>query len=44
MLGDGLATMAAGFIGGPANTTYSENTAVLAATGNYNPASCALQR
>ncbi|MDD3335014.1 MAG: uracil-xanthine permease family protein [Eubacteriales bacterium] len=37
MLGDGLATMAAGFLGGPANTTYSENTAVLAATGNYNP-------
>lgn len=39
MLGDGLATVFAGFIGGPANTTYSENTAVLAATGNYNPAS-----
>lgn len=39
MLGDGLATIAAGLIGGPANTTYSENTAVLAATGNYNPAS-----
>lgn len=39
MLGDGLATIFAGFIGGPANTTYSENTAVLAATGNYNPAS-----
>ena len=39
MLGDGLATMVAGCIGGPANTTYSENTAVLAATGNYNPAS-----
>lgn len=39
LLGDGLATMAAGFMGGPANTTYSENTAVLAATGNYNPAS-----
>lgn len=38
MLGDGLATVFAGFIGGPANTTYSENTAVLAATGNYNPA------
>ncbi len=38
MLGDGLATMAAGFMGGPSNTTYSENTAVLAATGNYNPA------
>lgn len=39
MLGDGLATIAAGFVGGPANTTYSENTAVLAATGNYNPTS-----
>ena len=37
MLGDGLATVLAGCIGGPANTTYSENTAVLAATGNYNP-------
>ena len=37
MAGDGLATMVAGFLGGPANTTYSENTAVLAATGNYNP-------
>ena len=42
MLGDGLATMAAGLFGGPANTTYSENTAVLAATGNYNPASLRL--
>ena len=42
MLGDGLATMAAGFLGGPPNTTYSENTAVLAATGNYNPASLRL--
>ena len=39
MLGDGLATMFAGLVGGPPNTTYSENTAVLAATGNYNPAS-----
>ncbi len=39
MLGDGLATVFAGFVGGPPNTTYSENTAVLAATGNYNPAS-----
>ena len=39
LLGDGLATVFAGFIGGPANTTYSENTAVLAATGNYNPTS-----
>ena len=38
LLGDGLATMLAGAIGGPANTTYSENTGVLAATKNYNPA------
>lgn len=38
LLGDGLATMFAGFIGGPANTTYSENTGVLATTKNYNPA------
>lgn len=39
LLGDGLGTVFAGLVGGPANTTYSENTAVLAATGNYNPAS-----
>jgi uracil permease len=38
LLGDGLATVLAGLIGGPANTTYSENTGVLAVTGNYNPA------
>ena len=38
LLGDGLATMVAGFFGGPCNTTYSENTGVLASTGNYNPA------
>ncbi|MGI6200210.1 MAG: uracil-xanthine permease family protein [Christensenellales bacterium] len=37
LLGDGLATMVAGVLGGPANTTYSENTGVLAATKNYNP-------
>jgi uracil permease len=37
LLGDGLATLVAGFFGGPANTTYSENTGVLAATKNYNP-------
>lgn len=37
LLGDGIATMFAGAIGGPANTTYSENTGVLAATKNYNP-------
>ena len=37
LLGDGLATVAAGFIGGPCNTTYGENTAVLSITNNYNP-------
>lgn len=37
LLGDGLATIFAGLIGGPANTTYSENTGVLATTKNYNP-------
>lgn len=37
LLGDGVATIVAGFVGGPANTTYSENTGVLAATKNYNP-------
>jgi len=38
LLGDGLATMFAGVLGGPANTTYGENTGVLAITQNYNPA------
>ncbi|QNM15442.1 MULTISPECIES: uracil-xanthine permease family protein [Fusobacterium] len=38
LLGDGLATIAAGFIGGPANTTYGENTGVLAVTKVYDPA------
>ncbi len=37
MLGDGLATVFAGLIGGPANTTYSENTGVLAVTKVYDP-------
>ncbi len=37
LLGDGLATLVAGIFGGPPNTTYSENTGVLAATKNYNP-------
>lgn len=37
LLGDGLATMFSGLIGGPPNTTYSENTGVLAVTKNYNP-------
>ena len=38
LLGDGLATMAAGLLGGPANTTYGENTGVLAVTKVYDPA------
>lgn len=38
LLGDGLATIAAGFLGGPANTTYGENTGVLAVTKVYDPA------
>ncbi len=38
LIGDGIATMLAGTIGGPPNTTYSENTGVLAVTRNYNPA------
>lgn len=37
LLGDGLATMFSAFIGGPANTTYGENTGVLAITKNYDP-------
>jgi uracil permease len=37
LIGDGVATMFAGLIGGPANTTYGENTGVLAVTKNYNP-------
>ena len=37
VLGDGIATMVSGLIGGPANTTYGENTAVLSITKNYNP-------
>lgn len=37
LLGDGLASAFAGVVGGPANTTYGENTGVLAITKNYNP-------
>lgn len=37
LLGDGLATAVASLIGGPANTTYGENTGVLALTKNYDP-------
>ena len=32
LLGDGIATFAAGFLGGPANTTYGENTSVVGMT------------
>ena len=38
LAGCGLASIFSGFMGGPAATTYSENTGVLAATKNYNPA------
>ncbi|HAF67263.1 MAG TPA: uracil permease [Clostridiales bacterium UBA9857] len=38
LLGDGLATCLAGLIGGPANTTYGENTGVIAVTKVYEPA------
>jgi uracil permease len=37
LLGDGLATTLSAMIGGPANTTYSENTGAIALTGIYNP-------
>ncbi|MGB5656596.1 MAG: uracil-xanthine permease family protein, partial [Acidimicrobiia bacterium] len=37
LLGDGIATGVAGLIGGPPNTTYSENTGVLAITKVYDP-------
>lgn len=37
MLGDGVATIVAGLLGGPANTTYGENTGVLAVTKVYDP-------
>ena len=36
LIGDGLATSLAGMFGGPANTTYGENTGVLALTGIYD--------
>lgn len=38
LLGCGLASIFSGAMGGPAATTYAENTGVLAATRNYNPA------
>ena len=36
VMGDGIATALSGLLGGPANTTYGENTAVLAITQNYS--------
>ncbi|WP_276926961.1 uracil-xanthine permease family protein [Parvibacter caecicola] len=37
LLGDGLATMLASLFGAPANTTYGENTGVLALTRVFDP-------
>ncbi len=37
LLGDGLATSVAALFGGPANTTYGENTGVLALSKVYDP-------
>lgn len=37
LIGDGLATSLSALMGGPANTTYSENTGAVALTGNYHP-------
>ena len=37
LMGDGIATAFAGFIGGPANTTYGENTGVLELSKVYDP-------
>ncbi len=37
LVGDGLATAFAGLIGGPANTTYGENTGVLELSKVYDP-------
>jgi uracil permease len=38
MLGDGIATSIASFLGGPPNTTYSEVTGAVALTKVFNPA------
>ncbi|SPF76183.1 Uracil permease [Aliiroseovarius pelagivivens] len=38
MLGDGLATVFAGLVGGPPNTTYSEVTGAVTLTRAFNPA------
>lgn len=41
-MGDGLATMVAGFFGGSATTTYAENIGVMAATRVYSTAAYAI--
>ena len=38
LLGDGIATTLAAFLGGPPNTTYSEVTGAVALTRTFNPA------
>ncbi|MBN2429754.1 MAG: uracil-xanthine permease [Deltaproteobacteria bacterium] len=38
LLGDGIATSLAGFLGGPPNTTYSEVSGAVALTRAFNPA------
>ncbi len=38
MLGDGIATSVASFLGGPPNTTYSEVSGAVALTKSFNPA------
>jgi uracil permease len=38
LIGDGLASCLSAMFGGPANTSYSENTGVLALTQKFNPA------
>ncbi len=37
LIGDGLATSLSSLLGGPANTTYGENTGVLELSGVYDP-------
>lgn len=37
LIGDGIATSLSAFFGGPANTTYSQNTGVLALTKVFDP-------
>lgn len=37
LMGDGVATSISALVGGPANTTYSQNTGVVALTGVWDP-------